>query len=295
MIEKIYNKDIGVVLSCTGKNIYYDFCNTIVKDIRRLMPDVSICVYTDNEDKIHDFDDLLIGKHDNQLKYLSKIESILNSPYSSSIYIDVDSRLIYPVYEIYRILNKYDICICFADGRDPIRKQNYNPECTGIPLSTSTLAFNSNEKTKKLFESWKNIYVEGKKFPNRGDQMYLSYLIYRNYKIPYAVLPSEYRLNTSTFQNVGGLVKVITGEVCDRDPNGKISIDEINNVYNNPIKSRCFYPLYSNYKKCKTKTKSINNIKIITTIKVDGLKNKISKLYNAFKKRIRNTLYSNDS
>lgn len=94
------------------------------------------------------------------------------------------------------------------------------------------MLFKKTGKTLKLLKTWRTEYLNQKLVPARGDQMYLSYLMFRDKNVRYAVLPNEYRFNSDNPQSVSGEIKIITSLVSDKDPEGKYSLEKLNQTYN---------------------------------------------------------------
>src|SRR5690606_33919176 len=138
------------------------------------------------------------------------------------VFIDVDSRLLRPINCLYEILDHHDIGLCLAAGREILRVEDWGPTETGLPLSSSTMVYNKTSSIEALFLNWEQEYFNDVRFPGKGDQVYLAYVLYSKQKIRYFVLPNEFRCNTDNPQFVGGMVRILTSKVSDIDAKGLV-------------------------------------------------------------------------
>jgi hypothetical protein len=239
--------DKGFILCCTGKDIYFSLCNTLIRDIREVMGySIHIAVYTDQPERVVNANLILNAtkKADPNKSFLTKIYAIQSSPFAKSIFLDVDCRLLRPVDEIFTILERNDFILCYADGKNPMRPEAWDPSESGIPLSTSTMGFKKSPAADELFINWERDYIQGLYFPGKGDQSYLSRLLYLS-DVRVSILPCEYRLNTNLPQTAGGIIKIITGHICDYDSNGRISLAKLDSCFNRTIGIRLL--IFSRY------------------------------------------------
>ena len=178
------------------------------------MPTAAVRVYSDRPEAFPGLD-VVFTHHSKSHPFLSKIEACIESPFRKTVYLDRDSRLLRPVWELFDLLDFCDISMGFSEGREALSRDRWYPVETGLPLSSSTIAFRPHA-LKDLLVEWKDEYLEGARFPNRGDQMYLARLATTSDSHRLLVLPSEYRLNSGQPQFVGGTVKIITGTAIKR-------------------------------------------------------------------------------
>jgi hypothetical protein len=202
------------------------------------MPNIPVAIYTDSIRDIIDFDFSIIGQHNQEKVFLSKIKACQNTPFNKTIFIDVDSRVLRTVHSLYDILDFHDFGLCFADGRGILKSDEWSPNLTGLPLSSSTLVFKKNKKVDHLLTLWEKEYIEGMRFPNKGDQVYLKYLLYHQQGLRYFILPNEFRCNTDNPQFVGGSVKIITSLTSDIDRKGKIKRSYLDKLFNSILGRR---------------------------------------------------------
>lgn len=270
MSNKHINQEQGIVLCATGDSKYYTLCNTLIRDIREVMNNVTIAVYTDSPELIYGADVFLDGIFQKEKPFLSKIKACQNSPFLKTIYLDVDTRLLHAITELFTIINHFDIAACFATGR----KFMQDPDLHGISISTSTLVFKNTSKIHSVFLKWEALYLENSLFPGRGDQKYLSHLIYHNHAIRMMVLPSEYTFNTDYPAAICGTVKCVTSLVSDIDSTGEIDRGTLDSLINRLNSPRVVYFNYLNTKRGKFWKKTlqhVNKLLFISTIE----KNKI--------------------
>lgn len=232
------NKKCGIVLCAVGNQMYYSLCNTLIRDIREVMEGFPIAVYTDNPSKIIDADIIIEGIHNQDKVFRAKIQTCQRTPFEKTVFIDVDSRLLRPINCLFEILDHYDFGLCFADGREILRREHWSPKETGLPLSSSTMIFRKNSSIDNLFRTWEDDYLNDERFPGKGDQVYLKYVLYHAKDIRYVVLPNEFRCNTDNPQFVGGAVRILTSKISDIDTNGLLKRSYLDNMVNSKLRRR---------------------------------------------------------
>lgn len=228
----------GIVLCAMGDQKFVTMCETLIRDINALMPDVPVFVYTDRDTILGKNIWLHRGEFRREEKHVCKIESCRKSPFERSIFVDVDSRIVRPIQELFDLVSNHDIGLCHSDGRAIMRDAEWTPQETGLPLSSSTLVFRRSPKIDRLFSRWLEVYKTRELPWTRGDQDCLSYVLHKDESIRYAVLPHEYRMSSDHPVAVSGMVKVITGSCCDRDPKGSIDRAHIDKQLNSVLAHR---------------------------------------------------------
>lgn len=110
------------------------------------------------------------------------MESILRSPYKSTLYLDTDTLILKPIDELFDFLRFYDIGI-------PHRpKCHWGSETVFIDYddhehyNTGVILFNNSDSTKEFFRHWKDLVHEQKDDQmwsgHFGDQHYFNELIF---------------------------------------------------------------------------------------------------------------------
>jgi hypothetical protein len=271
----------GILLCAVGSQKYYSMCNTLIGDIRELMPKVTIAVYTDNENAIVDKDIIIDGEHNPDKVFLAKIKACKSSPFHKTLFIDVDSRLLKPVYHLFELLENHHIAASYTEARPSFCKNDTDSAYNQYLFTTSTMLYTNDIIVNKLFEDWEKEYLKQSLVPAPGDQMYLSYLLVNQENIRYAVLPNEYRFNCDQPQIASGEIKIITSLLMDYDPENKLSIQYLNSIFNAYKNIRIIYfNVTGTYRWHKEEKRITNRIRInIVKMKTTLLR----KMINRFK------------
>ena len=132
------------------------------KSLRKIHPDASITLFTNkqNEKLINTFDVIKIV----DIKLRSKQDILSMTPYEKTIYIDTDTYINENLYELFELLNKYELFAC----HDYARKRKFPiPEYMNIPTSFSELnggvfGFKKCDNFTKLMELWSHYYKKYK-------------------------------------------------------------------------------------------------------------------------------------
>jgi hypothetical protein len=153
----------------------------------------------------------------NHVGYLKKIKGMSVSPYEWTLFVDSDTRFGDSVWEVFSVLNDYDLAVASAPYRARVsnisfeqfvkRKNLFLPA-----LNTGVVGFNNSDKIKKFFSIWENIFLE--KAPDNGeyfsDQTVFREALAKSEVRP-MVLPPEYNFRIGLPQQIHGLVKIFHG------------------------------------------------------------------------------------
>lgn len=225
-------KNIGIIYVATGKK-YLAECIRSAMSAKKVMPDISISLWTDVKtisDK-HSFD--FINIIDNpKYNYFDKISPLLETQYEKTLFVDTDTYFIESVYEIYTLLDRFELAYAHA----PCRFSRFGKRFIGeIPMcfpeaNTGVIAYRKNESVMQLIQEWKLIYTkqlealeaEEMKIP---DQPAFREALYSS-EVRSIVIPPEYNIRTifPVFKGAGYKVKILHG----REPTLSRAIGIIN-------------------------------------------------------------------
>lgn len=211
----------GLIYCATGQKHFEEACQS-VRHNRAIMPNVGYSLFTDAahaEMARGDFDQVLVIENPS-FSYDDKIAAMMGSPYPKTLFVDTDTVLIEPLYEVIDLLDTFDL----AYTHDVHRGTNYEPdcpECFAEPC-TAVMAFRQSDPMTKLWKLWRERFDWEKEHRNDhplrclDDQGAFRHVIYhegaglRTY-----VLPSEYNLRVHAPWLAGAVVKLVHG----RGPN----------------------------------------------------------------------------
>ncbi len=180
----------GVIFFAKGSR----HVNSVIKAAKSIKDfnDLKIHVFSDKEVRSEYIDSYEIIDISKKLKS-NKIQSLSQTPFDQTIYLDTDIRVVNPIDELFSLLGKYDLAVCHAHNRvSTHNKFNYNQ---AIPysfpqLNTGVIVFNRNKQTQTLFDKWE------KEFEERNvnkDQVPFRELLWE-LDINFFVLPPEYNI-----------------------------------------------------------------------------------------------------
>ena len=109
----------GVVYVATGKK-FVDEALISIASVKTHMPDIPVTLFTDLEEYITSRPDgvesvRLLPEVTRSCR--DKINPLSNSPYEKTLFLDTDTYLCEPVYDIFEMLNRFDIALAQAPDR----------------------------------------------------------------------------------------------------------------------------------------------------------------------------------
>lgn len=224
------NLETGVLYVCTGKDYTYEALRSATS-VREHMPLVAIAIYTDSILNIDDQKgcfDIVENIPKPNYSFSDKILPLLHSPFKKTLFLDSDTILMDSVYELFELLDKFEMLYCHAPWRITPGANNQLsdvPKCF-VEANTGVIAYNSTTNVKQFFKSWADIYSSQlrRQSPPSHDQPAFREALYTNSLNAY-VLPAEYNLRTPfpLFKGPGLKAKILHG----RGPSLERAIQEL--------------------------------------------------------------------
>lgn len=190
--------------------------------LKEHMPDVTTCLFTCSDFK-EGFDRVgtVSSRRGNEGWYTTLVRWCrecleLIPDEEKCLYFDTDIYIISPLYDLYNLLDKYDIIATHAPAR---YTQPLTPMPIDIPkafpeLNIGVLGFRNNETVKELFADWASRQVSGKYGNN--DQRSLRAALWESDAKLY-VFPPEYNFRFGFGGFLGRPAKVLHGRSEDWD------------------------------------------------------------------------------
>lgn len=178
----------GVIYLATGKKFYLEECIFSATSLKKHCPDIPITLFTDNPDINEEcFDEVIVTKNDTH-PFKKKVECLPMSPYEYTLYLDGDTQVVQPIYEMFEWLSEYDLGVANSPEMDHTKKpsrlisyvkpDNYN---AGVIL------YRKSKKTKRFFEHWLRVMTPngetGPRSYHDNDQRNFNDLIREKYHI----------------------------------------------------------------------------------------------------------------
>jgi hypothetical protein len=209
----------GIIYVAAGQS-YVDEAQQSARQVRDVMPDVSITLFTDADNPRPPFDRVFpfpIQESPATAK-LIKVSCMVASPYERTLFLDSDVYLCAPIEEVFELLNVFDIAIAHAPNRLYFPDDPYPSSLPAAfpELNTGVIAYRRDEEAvKSLLKSWEDIYVKMHKESGvNRDQISFRKCIYDS-NVRFTVLPPEYNYRFPFPAYLDGLVRILHGRHPD--------------------------------------------------------------------------------
>ncbi|MGF1480466.1 MAG: hypothetical protein ACFB4I_13400 [Cyanophyceae cyanobacterium] len=191
--------DSGIIYVATGKK-YCAEANISAESVRSVMPDIPITIFTDNRDEIKsNFFGAIEIIEEPSFSFFDKIKPLAQSPYRKTLFLDTDTFVLEPVYELFQVLDRFELTYCQAPGRG-FDNPKLLAECplAFVEPNTGVMSYLNNSRINKLFYEWFDYYrTLLAEVPRKitHDQPALRKVLYDS-NIRALVLPPEYNFRT---------------------------------------------------------------------------------------------------
>lgn len=195
------NLSRGVIYIVTGANKYFEEFIFSATSLKNHCPDIPITIFTDNSEfKANCFDKKVLIS--NSLQPLqTKCKYLYQSPYEHSLFLDTDTQILQPIYEIFDWLKEYDICVANGPMWDRNNPQKLQAYAAPNNYNTGVIGYRKSAATQRFFELWiermlsqelgdKNYYQNS----NVNDQFFFNQLMFnkidRQLKLNIKIMPN---------------------------------------------------------------------------------------------------------
>jgi hypothetical protein len=211
-------KSRGIIYIATGRK-YVDEALSSARSVKAHMPDIQVSLFsdldTDEMDTAGIVDSVFeIAAVDHSCR--DKIRPLLTTPFDKTLFLDTDTFVCEPVYDVFDLLDRFDIALAQAPDRYQYHLPHL-PDCF-TEFNSGVIAFRKNRRTIDLLASWEETFFrmldvdEG----SYRDQHSLRDAIYRS-DARLFVLPPEYNFRTicPNYAGKNCQVKIIHGRHAD--------------------------------------------------------------------------------
>lgn len=261
----LFNMDRGVLYLAKGQEFILEALSAASR-LESIMPDMSISVVTDQElDKESTpFDNIIFD--DAEFQKQDKPHWLKKTPYNQTLYLDTDVWVESPVYELFELLQEFDIGL----AKDPLEpnifyKSSLNDKIpASFPeLNSGVIIYERNTRTQELFDRWMSNFTPS----DTHDQRPLRPAMYHS-DARMSVFPSRYNFMYRQTNVVNGSVKLFHGPLVDRGMN-RVEIERAVEMVNSTEQRRCLIP-YKNDILVRPPLSIFDHT--IETIKQDGIR-----------------------
>lgn len=208
----------GIVYIATGRK-YIEEAFISARSAKEHMPDILITLFSDKAGESGDFNgvfDNIITISDVDGSCRDKIRPLLDTPFEKTLFLDTDTFICSPVYDVFQMLDQFDIALAHAPDR-----YQYNlpelPDCF-TELNSGVIAYRNNESVRELLKQWEDTFQKmlEKDDDSHRDQHSLRDALYRS-SVRFLVLPPEYNFRTicPNFAGKHCAVKILHGRHAD--------------------------------------------------------------------------------
>ena len=237
---KITDPDFGVLYVATGEKYRKEVLRS-VSSLKEIMPDIKTALFVDDPSGIPvDFFDYIRVIADPTYSVFDKIDPILNTPFEKTLYLDTDTLILEPFYELGDLLDRFELAYCHAPYR---YHSSDNPGCNAafVQGNAGLILYKSTKSTFELFQSWITLFNDEYEIRKESagpmtDQPSFRKAVY-DASVIFTILPPEYNLRTPFPYFVGrhGKVKILHG----REP----SLSWVKNSLRPGVRSQIGYNL----------------------------------------------------
>lgn len=207
----------GIIYIATGKK-YVDEAAVSARSAKEHMPDIEITLFSDQGSEVgyEGVFDNMAGISDTDGSCRDKIRPLLDTPYERTLFLDTDTFVCAPVYDIFKMLDRFDIALAHAPDRYQYDLPDL-PDCF-TELNSGVIAFRKSEGVLELLKQWEYTFYQmlAEDSGSHRDQHSLRDAIYRS-DLRFLVLPPEYNFRTicPNFAGKHCAVKILHGRHSD--------------------------------------------------------------------------------
>lgn len=203
----------GIIYIATGKK-YVDEAAVSARSAKEHMPDIEITLFSDQGSEVgyEGVFDNMAGISDTDGSCRDKIRPLLDTPYERTLFLDTDTFVCAPVYDIFTMLDRFDIALAHAPDRYQYDLPDL-PDCF-TELNSGVIAFRKSDGVLELLKQWEYTFYQmlAEDSGSHRDQHSLRDAIYRS-DLRFLVLPPEYNFRTicPNFAGKHCAVKILHG------------------------------------------------------------------------------------
>ncbi|MEL6677539.1 MAG: hypothetical protein AAFQ51_02465 [Pseudomonadota bacterium] len=180
--------DRGIILVATGAS-YVELARQALATIREQMPGCPVDLFTDDA-SVDGFDRLHLIDNPHAR---SKVACMRLSRFHRTLYLDVDTLMVAPMWDVFEVLERFDIALAHDQTRvvwKVLRPLNFDLPEAFPQYNTGVVAWRRSPATDTFFDGWRARYEAGvvkEDQPSFREELWLS-------DLRVATLPPEYNL-----------------------------------------------------------------------------------------------------
>jgi len=202
----------GVIYYASGKG-YLREANNSARSVKEKHEGIKTAIFTDGmyknllDESLFDY---VIFREKQASTKLERISCLAESPFEKTLFLDTDTEVIEPVWELFDLLDKFDLALTHAPHRAFSFPDNLELEC--FPeCNSGLLLYTKNREVLDFFYEWTELFKTDLDRNITKDQPSLRKALYSS-NIRFYILPPEYNLRTVHPYFAGNMkVKILHG------------------------------------------------------------------------------------
>ena len=184
------------------------------RQVRRVMPEVSIAIVADREPDAECFDEVILDA--SAFAKRNKPQAMARTPYDRTIYLDTDTYVQEPIDELFDLLDEFEFAVRRNRDESHIPTDQVNDPNTDVPdafpeFNSGVIPYRRSPAVTDLLEAW-----ERQCLPNHeSDQRALRPALYHS-SVAFTALPNRYNCIYRNANVVNKRIKVFHGPLVDR-------------------------------------------------------------------------------
>ena len=202
--------DFGVLYMAVGERCIEEVCRSAAS-LKKLMPEIRIALFVNDKSGIPAglFDRIEIVESPSY-QVGDKISCLSKTPFVKTLFLDTDTLIIEPFYELIDLLDRFDLAVCHAPYRfcQGVYKHKIMRKTSKAftELNTGMILYKKTEKVLNLFVLWEKLNRRNLSEGFRHDQPGFRQAIYES-DVVFTILVPEYNLRVGCPYFVGGRAK----------------------------------------------------------------------------------------
>lgn len=188
---------------------------------RKHMPDIDRVIFTGNVNQPYkEFDNVYkLPPLKYKLWFLKNVHYVNYAfakfeQYDKLIFLDSDTYMLHPVYDIFKALDRYDLVAAHAPGRAVCKVVTDVPDV--IPeVNIGVIGIKNNKRMRRFIKEWLELYKKHRDIYRNNDQGSLRDMLWKfdDDEFRYHIMPPEYNMRTICGNFACYPVKIIHGRL----------------------------------------------------------------------------------